>query len=308
MARGNLDRVMPHVFAHEGGYVDDPQDPGGATKYGITLATLRAWRNAGIRDRGLGVGESPNPKTQSPKPRPVTKADVRALSVAEATAIYEANYARVVRFDDLPPGLDYAVLDFAINSGPKRAAEFLQKILGVEVDGVTGPKTCATAQTANPADTIGRLCDARLTFLKGLGTWKRFGKGWERRVREVREVALEMAVSVPSPLAGGAATAGEGRGGGTDAGIGPPPPAPPHKGEEGARTRQPDDPGVDPEAAVERPPSNAVAMVIGATVGLILLVGEDGGSCVPGLNPGRSRPSPDRCAGSIRGRGPVARW
>jgi lysozyme family protein len=90
------------------------------------------------------------------------------------------------------------VLDLAINSGPKRAAELLQRILGIAADGLIGPKTCATAQTANPADTINRLCDARLKFLRGLGTHKRFGKGWERRVAEVRSVALELAVPHPA--------------------------------------------------------------------------------------------------------------
>jgi lysozyme family protein len=253
MAKGNLARVMPHVFAHEGGYVDHPDDPGGATKYGITLGTLRAWRR-----------------------RPLGKADVQALSAAEATAIYETIYAKAIRFDDLPPGLDYAVLDLAINSGPKRAAELLQRMLGIAADGIVGPKTCATAQTANPADTIHRLCDARLKFLRGLGTYKRFGKGWERRVAEVRSVALELAspdsADPRPPHPSPSATSSPIQLGCPGLGI--------ETSEHGnIRLRReerviPPPPDIEPpEPDAEEAPSTALVMIIAGTVGLLLLLG-----------------------------------
>jgi lysozyme family protein len=167
---------MEYVLKHEGGYVDHPKDPGGATNMGITLATLRDWRE-----------------------RPVSKANVKALSRSEAMEIYRALYWNTVKGDDLPAGVDYAVLDFAINSGPDRAARYLQRIVGATQDGRIGPITLALTKRMDAAEVINALCDARLAYLKGLKTWDTFGKGWERRVREVREHALEM-VEPPSLL------------------------------------------------------------------------------------------------------------
>ncbi len=194
--RGNLDRVMPHVFGHEGGYVDHKADPGGATNFGITFATLQDWRG-----------------------RPITKADVRALTKDEAAWIYEKNYAKPIRFDDLPPGVDYAVLDYAINSGPRRAAEALQSIVGVKQDGKIGPDTLTAVSGRSPAGLVVALCDQRLAFLKRLRTWGTFGKGWSRRVNEVRAHALVLAQgTAPAPRPSG------------DPGVVPVPPVKPGMG------------------------------------------------------------------------------
>lgn len=169
MAVETFDRVMPDVFTHEGGYVDHPKDPGGATNHGITHKTLAAWRG-----------------------KPVTKADVRNLSRAEAALIYRAQYWRPIRGDELPAGLDYALFDFAINSGPARAVKTLQRIVGVPADGIMGAITLDAVSKRSPADLINALCDARLAFLKGLKGWPTFGKGWGRRVAEVRAKALAL--------------------------------------------------------------------------------------------------------------------
>ena len=173
----NLQRVMPHVFAHEGGYVDHPADPGGATNLGVTLDTLSAWRG-----------------------RRVGKADVRALTRAEATDIYREQYWAPIRGDDLPGGVDYAMFDFAINSGPRRAAEYLQRVVGAEVDGQIGIHTLARVRSCAPHDIVRRLCAARLRFLKrirdrrtGKPLWLHFGKGWQRRVDEGQDFALQLA-------------------------------------------------------------------------------------------------------------------
>lgn len=174
MAVETFDRVMPDVFAHEGGYVDHPKDPGGATKYGITHKTLSAWRG-----------------------KTATKADVKALTKQEATAIYRAQYWRPIRGDDLPAGVDYALFDFAINSGPARAVKTLQRIVGVPADGIMGAITLDAVSKRSPADLINALCDARLAFLKGLKGWPTFGKGWGRRVAEVRAKALSLASGGP---------------------------------------------------------------------------------------------------------------
>jgi lysozyme family protein len=167
--------IIAAVVALEGGYVDHPRDPGGATNMGITHRTLADWRG-----------------------KAVSKQDVRNLTKAEAMQIYRANYWNKVRGDDLPDGLDYVAMDGAVNSGPRRGAEWLQAALGVKVDGAIGAMTIAAARSADPATTINQAMDIRLAFLKWLNTWGTFGKGWSRRVSEVRAEALSMAAA-PAP-------------------------------------------------------------------------------------------------------------
>lgn len=158
---------LEEVLKSEGGYVDHPADPGGATNLGITLATLSEWRG-----------------------RTVSKADVKALTVAEAGEIYRAKYWRAVRADELPAGLDLALFDCGVNSGPGRAVKLLQAALGVAQDGLLGPRTLAAVRSAKAADLVNGHCDARLAFLRGLATWPVFGKGWAARVERVRKAAL----------------------------------------------------------------------------------------------------------------------
>ena len=95
--------------------------------------------------------------------------------------------------DDLPAGLDLVAFDAAVNSGPGRGARWLQEALGVNPDGVIGLKTIAAAQAAHKDAVIDRACDLRLGFLRQLSTWKTFGKGWTRRVEDVRDTASKMA-------------------------------------------------------------------------------------------------------------------
>lgn len=175
----NLAETIKLVFGSEGGYVDHPRDPGGATKYGITTATLGAWRRLG---------------------RGATAEEVRRLGPAEAARILDSQYARPLRYRELPAGLDYALFDYAVNSGPAQAAKTLQRLLGVEADGIVGVKTLDALRRREAAELVVQLQDARLKFLRGLKTWAVFGKGWSNRVTHVRETALR--------LAGGAAIAG----------------------------------------------------------------------------------------------------
>lgn len=161
---------LAETLRHEGGYADHPADPGGATNMGITHLTLAAWRG-----------------------KPVTKQDVRDLTKAEASAIYHARYWLPVKGDALPPGVDLAVFDYAVNSGTGRAVKALQKVLGVAQDGAIGALTLAAVAKAGPVTLIMDLCDARMVFLRGLVTWQTFGAGWTRRVSEVEDAALKVA-------------------------------------------------------------------------------------------------------------------
>lgn len=163
-------RCIPLILKHEGGYSDHPSDPGGATNMGITRATLEAWR---------GV--------------PVSKTDVMALTRAEAESIYRAKYWDAVKADDLPPGVDYAMFDYAVNSGPGRAAKALQRAVGEAQDGILGARTMLAVWSMDRERVIIAICDGRLAFLQSLPGWVAFGGGWGRRVREVKDAALRMA-------------------------------------------------------------------------------------------------------------------
>lgn len=172
MAEGNFPACIAEVARHEGGFVDHPADPGGATNMGITRAVLAEWRG-----------------------RPVAVAEIRSLTRAEAEAIYHARYWLAVQGEALPRGVDLAVLDAAVNSGPGQAARWLQRDLGVVADGRIGRLTLAAAAGAVPTDLIRRYAARRMGFLQGLRHWPSFGRGWARRVAAVEAAALAMAVA-----------------------------------------------------------------------------------------------------------------
>ena len=156
----SFETFLPWLLVHEGGYVNHPKDPGGATNKGVTQRVYDGFR----RRRGMG-GQS-----------------VKHISDDEVAAIYRAQYFDAIRGDDLPAGLDYAMFDFAVNSGPSRAAKFLQRRLGVTADGVIGNQTLGAIEGESVADLIDGLCHDRLEWMKTLRTWKTFGRGWRRRV------------------------------------------------------------------------------------------------------------------------------
>lgn len=166
----NYAKCLELVLRHEGGYVNHPKDPGGATNYGVTQAVYDDYRGA-------------------------NKQSVRNIAMNEVSAIYRRQYWDRVRGDDLPAGLDYAVFDFAVNSGVSRAAKYLQRLLGVADDGQIGPSTLSAVRGRSPADLASDLCNRRLSFLQGLNTWPTFGKGWAKRVNDVKAVSQAMAVA-----------------------------------------------------------------------------------------------------------------
>jgi lysozyme family protein len=106
--------------------------------------------------------------------------------------MYKAKYWDKIKGDDLPTGVDYAVFDAAVNSGPGRAAKWLQACVGVDQDGGIGPKTLAAVAKHDPTELVEDYAKRRLSFLMDLNTWPTFGKGWGRRVAEVQTVAASM--------------------------------------------------------------------------------------------------------------------
>lgn len=166
----NWDKAFDSVIVHEGGYVDNPVDPGGATNLGCTKAVWEQY-----------VGH------------PVTKDDIKALTKEDVKPLYKKRYWDAIHGDALPSGLDYCIFDCAINSGVGRAAKFIQEIVGVPADGAIGNNTISAISQIKPVTLINEFSEKRQAFLEGLKTFPTFGKGWTRRVQEVRSKALEMA-------------------------------------------------------------------------------------------------------------------
>jgi lysozyme family protein len=179
MAAENYDASLKRVLVHEGGYSNDKNDPGGPTMWGITHIDYDAFR----RLRGL--------ETQ----------DVRKMTKAECDAIYRKKYWTGSRCDDLPAGVDYCVFDGSVNSGVAQSAKWLQRALGVTADGHIGDRTLLAAKEADAADLVRSICDQRMKFLRALRTFPTFGKGWTRRVSEVRAVSLGMVGDEPEEIA-----------------------------------------------------------------------------------------------------------
>lgn len=169
----NFKKIMDEVLKHEGGYVNHPSDPGGATNRGVTRCTLAAYR--GVSCANLPIAE------------------VKNLTLEETLEIYRVNYWNRCLADDLPSGVDYVVMDYAVNSGVSRSAKLLQKIVGAKADGVIGLKTLAKVNDYPDYEKLIHIaCDNRLSFLQRLVTWETFKKGWTRRVKGVREGSIAL--------------------------------------------------------------------------------------------------------------------
>lgn len=188
----NFERALALTLKYEGGYSDHPADPGGATMRGVTQKVYDAFR--------ASAGRSYRP--------------VKKIEESELRAIYRTQYWDLIQGDKLPAGVDAAVFDYAVNSGATRASRALQSAIGQRVDGNIGNATLATVMDMGEIVTIEALCDERMAFLRRLKTFSTFGRGWTRRVNDVRRACLAMvepdqemvaAVEMDHELAGGAA-------------------------------------------------------------------------------------------------------
>jgi len=164
MTEANYQRSLTAVLKHEGGYSNHPADPGGATMKGVTQRVYDAER----------------------KRRGQTTRSVRNITDAELQSIYRQQYWDKIKGDDLPPGVDYVVFDGAVNSGVAQSAKWLQRAVGVRVDGIIGNATLAAVWAVQDHDKlITNICAQRMVFLSALKTWLTFGKGWTNRVTGV---------------------------------------------------------------------------------------------------------------------------
>jgi len=165
----NFTNCLARVLVSEGGFVNNPKDPGGMTNLGCTKSTWEEY---------LG--------------HPVSEADMRNLTPDDVAPLYKRKYWDRVSGDDLPSGLDYSVFDAAINSGPGRAAKWLQEIVDVDVDGAIGPGTLAAIDNFAVQDLIAKYNDHRLQFLESLPTYETFGNGWANRVSAVQSASSQL--------------------------------------------------------------------------------------------------------------------
>ena len=167
--KDNFPKALAAVLVHEGGYVNNPKDPGGETNLGCTKA---------VWEEHCG--------------HPVDTKTMKALTPNDVGPLYKNKYWDKIQGDQLPSGVDYVVFDAAINSGPGRAAKWLQACVGVEPDGGIGPKTLAAVKAMDPKQLVQDYAKRRLSFMMDLPTWPTFGKGWTTRVNEVEAVGLKM--------------------------------------------------------------------------------------------------------------------
>jgi lysozyme family protein len=168
--KSNFDACFAAVLVHEGGYVNDPRDPGGRTNLGVTQRAWEAW-----------VGHE------------VNEDFMRKLTPDGVKPFYKSQYWDKIKGDELPSGVDEAVFDYSVNSGTGRAAKALQQAVGVLVDGAIGPGTLAAVAKVDHADLVMKICSLREAFLKSLPTFDHFGKGWMIRVAQVEAKATSMA-------------------------------------------------------------------------------------------------------------------
>ena len=162
------------LLLSEGGYTNHPNDPGGPTNFGITIADAR---------KHIWPGQN------------VTVTMMRGMTKEQALKVYDAKYWDRMLCDDLPSGLDYAIYDYGVNSGTGRSGRVLRALLrmpvGTNIDRSVIEKINSLSPSRRRA-LIAQLCDERLAFLKRLHTWPVFGVGWGRRVAAVRRDSLAM--------------------------------------------------------------------------------------------------------------------
>jgi lysozyme family protein len=155
------------VLRSEGGWVNNPNDPGGETNLGVTKAVWEEY-----------VGH------------PVTT--MKNLTKDDVAPLYEQKYWRACYGEVLPRGLDFLCFSFGINAGSGRSVKLLQQSLGLVSDGIIGPKVMQKLRESNIADVIKSFSESRREYYKSLKNFPIFGKGWISRTDKEEQQALDM--------------------------------------------------------------------------------------------------------------------
>jgi lysozyme family protein len=175
----NFTACLHEVLHMEGGFSDDPRDPGGPTNFGITRAELADVRRAPVNT--------------------ITEDMMKALTLDEAADIYRSRYWNISRCDDVPLGVDLMLFHFGVNAGPATSARLLQTVLGTSCDGTVGRQTAAAACRTDAAKLIDDLAQAQINHYRTREKFSTYGNGWINRVNRAQEVAKRM-VAPPSSV------------------------------------------------------------------------------------------------------------
>jgi uncharacterized protein (TIGR02594 family) len=175
--------ALSHVLAMEGGWTDDPHDPGGPTNKGITLAVYARERSIEVTTQNLAE----------------LKSALRAIPDTLVRSIYEGRYWQPARCPALRPSLALMHFDAGVNHGVGTAARILQEALGVEIDGEIGPITLGAARIAEPRQALARYAAIRRQRYRALPHFWRFGRGWLRRVDATLAAATRLVPPISDP-------------------------------------------------------------------------------------------------------------
>ena len=147
----DFDTAFERLIGHEGGYVNDSQDLGGETKYGISK-------------------------------RAYPSEDIKGMTLDRAREIYARDYWGPAGCDAVPDGVKFDLFDMAVNSGVRQSIKTLQRAVGETADGVLGPLTLQAVQSMPAHRLVARFNGARLLFMTDLDNWRHHGRGWARRI------------------------------------------------------------------------------------------------------------------------------
>ena len=166
-----FDIAFERVISHEGGFTDNPKDPGNWTGNKVGSGKLVGTKF------GIAAGSNPN-------------VNIKELSLEQAKAIYRKNYWEAGSCDLMPIGIDYLIFDLHVNHGISRGSKILQQAVGVVADGKIGSKTLLAVNKMNPRKIATEMAYHRMMFYTQISTFKTFGKGWTRRAIETYGTAL----------------------------------------------------------------------------------------------------------------------
>ena len=155
-----FNNCFDRLIGHEGGYVNDPNDPGGETKWGVSK-------------------------------RSYPHLDIPQLTREHAKEIYKKDFWDAVQAEKLPMAVTYQLFDFAVNSGPDTAIRYFQTSIGVAADGDFGAYSQRVAASKSESDLIMGILAARLDFMTRLKNWPNHGKGWARRIAQNLRYAVQ---------------------------------------------------------------------------------------------------------------------
>lgn len=152
-----FDEAFDALLKHEGGFSNHAADPGGKTRFGVTEAVAR---------------------------REGYRGDMRDYPLDEAKRVYQKLYWNALRLDDLRSEFRFDLFDAGVNSGVAQTVRWMQRIVGVTVDGLLGPRTLSAVNNSDAAKFLAKFNGQRLLFMTSLSTWPSFGRGWARRIAE----------------------------------------------------------------------------------------------------------------------------